>query len=398
MNTFYKRLLVIDDEVQMCDLVTEVAGDRGFETAQVTTHADFKRLLHEFRPMFIVMDLSMPDGDGVELLRFLSAERSEASIILISGFDQTVLNAAKQLGVDRGLNLVGALQKPIMIAELEALLTEMPKLGHEVDASELMAALECDQIDVFYQPKVLIGAGSEHTIKDVEALVRWRHPERGLLTPDTFLGIASRANLMLPLTRAVVGKAFRQVGAWREKGLELAIAINIAPELLNNLELPDEIAALSREHGVPPDQVMVEITESGVMEDAVLAMDILTRFRIKGFRLSIDDVGTGYSSLAQLYKMPFSELKIDQTFVGDVTKSEEARFIVTTTANMAHGLGLTVCAEGVEDAATYEFLKSCKCEKLQGYLISRPIDGDAMHAFGATWRLEKQGLQEKTGS
>lgn len=391
-----KRLLVVDDEPQMCELVAELAGGQGFLVAQATNHADFERVRHEFRPTIIVMDLAMPDGDGIELLRLLSAEHSKVAIILMSGFDKKVLSTARQIGQDQGLDMIGVLQKPIMIAELEVLLSNVAHLGADLEIGDFLEALEDDQIEVFYQPKARMTAGVEHPIEDVEALVRWRHPEKGLLAPDRFLKIAEESNQMLPLTRTVAGKAFAQVGAWREKGLEMSVAVNIAPELLTNLSLPDEIADLARQHSVPSERVMLEITEQGIMEDTTLAMDILTRFRLKGFRISIDDFGTGFSSLAQMYKMPFSELKIDQAFVRDVTKSEEARVIVATTATMAHGLNLTVCAEGVEDHETYEFLVSCGCQKLQGYLISRPVPGDALFEFGPIWR--PNGKAEATGA
>jgi EAL domain-containing protein (putative c-di-GMP-specific phosphodiesterase class I) len=383
-----KRLLVIDDEHQICELVTDVAQEIGFQIAQATTHAEFDRLFREFKPNFIVMDLAMPDGDGIELLRFLSIEQCKAGIILMSGLDQKLLNTARQLGENKGLNVIGTLQKPIQIDDLEALLCVPAKGKRDLQANELVQALEEDQFEILYQPKIIVGDGVDHAIEDVEALVRWQHPDRGLMSPDSFLGLTEQANLMLPLTCMIARKVFQQARAWREQGLIMSVAINVSPDLLNNLKLPDEIADLAQEYSIPTNQVMVEITESGVMEDPMLALDILTRFRIKGFRLSIDDFGTGFSSLAQLYKMPFSELKIDQSFVRDVTTSEEARLIVTTTTNMAHGLGLTVCAEGVEDGSTYQFLKTCGCEKLQGYLISRPVPGDEIFNMGGSWRFQ----------
>ncbi len=394
MDMSYKRLLVIDDEKGMCDFVAQVAEDRGFETASATTYREFKEMCHEFRPTYIVMDLAMPDGDGVELLRFLSAEHNKATIVLISGFDKKVLNTARQLGEEQGLDIVGALQKPIAIADLEAMISATPYLREEALIGEFADALKAGQLTVFYQPKVSLNLGPEHSIEDVEALVRWQHPERGLLTPDAFLGIAERANLLLPLTRAVAKQAFAQVSAWKEKGLEMSVAVNVAPQLLTNLELPDEIAELARENGVPTERVMLEITEVGVMEDTHLAMDILARFRLKGFHLSLDDFGTGFSSLAQLYRMPFSELKIDQSFVRDVSESDEARVIVRTMTEMAHNLNLSVCAEGVEDRETLEFLMTCGCDKAQGYLISKPVPGDALIEMGSTWKFEPR--REKT--
>lgn len=384
------RMLVVDDDAKMCDLVDSVADDLDFETAKSTTFKAFKNLCHEFCPDLIVMDLSMPEGDGIELLRFLSAEHSKAMIVLISGVDPKILNTARTLGEEQGLNMVGVLSKPFRVEGLEALLTEQLSLGDEIPTTELSEAIQSGQIEVHYQPKVTVRDGAGCLIDDVEALVRWRHPKKGLLLPNKILPVAEQGNLMRPLTLAVVRTAFKQVVAWREMGLDICIALNLAPELLNNLNLPDEIAELAREYGIEPNKVVLEITESGVMEDTILAMDILTRFRLKGFQLSIDDYGTGFSSLAQLYRMPFSELKIDQSFIRDVTKNKEARVIVETTIAMAKGLSLPICAEGVEDQDTYDFLTSYKCEKLQGYFISRPIPGDALIEFVFSWNHDLQ--------
>lgn len=395
MDDLHQRLLVIDDERSNCDFVVQVAEDCGFEAAAATTHAEFKRLYHKLRPAFIVMDLAMPDGDGIELLRFLSAENNKAAIVLMSGFDKKVLSTARRLGEEQGLNIAGVLEKPFAIEDLEAIITVTPDLGAAALTGEFPDALDNGELTVHYQPKANLIKAPGHTVDGVEALVRWQHPERGLLGPDMFLGIAERANLLMPLTSAVATLAFAQMSAWRERGLNMSVALNIAPQLLTNLNLPDEIAALAQEHDIPTQQVMLEITESGVMEDTHLAMDILTRFRLKGFQLSLDDFGTGVSSLAQLYRMPFSELKVDQSFIRDVGTSDEASVIVRTTVEMAHNLNLSVCAEGIEDRETLEFLMKCGCDKAQGYFISRPVPGDALFAFGPVWSpvasLERAG-------
>lgn len=390
MMPSHKRLLVIDDEVDMCALVANIAEDWGFEVAQANNHKEFRRHCHEFHPNFIIMDLAMPDGDGIELLRFLSVEHSKAVVILMSGFDTKVLNTARQLGEDMGLAVAGVLQKPIMVEEMEALLNTAMHPGEEILTTEFVEGLETGQIEVHYQPKVSINSADVHIIEDVEALVRWRHPKRGLLPPSQFLGLAEQENLVLPLTLMVTEQTFQELAKWRDNGMSMSAAVNIAPELLTNLELPDEINELARKYDIEAKHVMLEITESGVMEDTMLAMDVLARFRLKGFRLSLDDFGTGFSSLAQLYKMPFSELKIDQSFVCDVNDSEEARVIVRTTVGMAHSLGLTVCAEGVEDSKTFDFLVECGCEKIQGYFISHPLPGDEFFEFGSSWNSDSQ--------
>ena len=381
MNNSSNRLLVIDDEPAIGDFVCEVAQELDFEVVSETTFETFKRSCSKFDPTFIVMDLAMPDTDGIQVLRFLSTQKCKAKIIVMSGFDKKILETAKRLGVEQGLSIIGVLQKPIPIEDLEALLKVNISAPHEVTLNELHQALEKDQLRVHFQPKIDFKGDSSKREAEVEALVRWEHPKHGLLAPGLFLPLVEQADLLAPLTKAVAVQVFQQMYTWEQEGLKISVAVNVAPQLLTNLNLPDEFAAMAEENGVDCESIIIEITETGIMEDAMLAMDILTRFRIKGFRLSLDDFGTGFSSLVYLYRMPFSELKIDQSFVADVGHSEEARLIVRTMSEMAHNLQLSVCAEGVEDQEMLDFVKSIKCDKVQGYFFSKPIPGADIPTF-----------------
>jgi EAL domain-containing protein (putative c-di-GMP-specific phosphodiesterase class I) len=186
---------------------------------------------------------------------------------------------------------------------------------------------------------------------------------------------------MAPMTYAVMKQALTYMRDWQKDGLIAKVAVNVSPRLLNDVTLPDEFAAMAERYGVDCSRIIIEITEAAVMEETIAAMDILTRFRLKGFRLSLDDFGTGFSSLVRLYRMPFSELKIDQSFVHDIAHSEEARVIVRAIANLGHDLNLSVCAEGVENAAAQDFVTECKCESMQGYFFSLPIPGEDIPAF-----------------
>lgn len=376
-----KRLLVIDDEPAICDFVLQVARGQGFDVATASHHGEFKRLCGDFKPMVVVMDLAMPDIDGVELLRFLAKENSTAEVILMSGFDKKVLNSAKRMGHEHGLKMKGVLEKPIAIEKLEALLAMQSEFSESVTEQELVAAIDNGELVAHYQPKAALPVTSRSTSTEVEALVRWQNPVNGLLTPNKFLGAVEKFDLFLPMTHAVVAGVCRQMREWDRLNIPVSVAVNVAPQLLTNLSLPDEIAALAEQHGIDTMRLIIEITETGVMEDTARAADILTRFRIKGFRLSLDDFGTGFSSLIQLYRMPFMELKIDQSFVRDVGANEEARVIVYAMTEMAHRLGLTVCAEGVETIGDLRFLSTAGCDKAQGYFISPPVPGEKITDF-----------------
>ncbi|MDP6388391.1 MAG: EAL domain-containing protein, partial [Alphaproteobacteria bacterium] len=214
---------------------------------------------------------------------------------------------------------------------------------------------------------------------------RWQHPQHDLLMPDEFIPLAEESGLISALTDFVLEEAIKQMRLWRDDGLPMSVAVNLAPQLLHQMDLPDRVGEMLKSHDMKGDNLILEITETAAMTDTTRTMDILTRFRIKDIGLSIDDFGTGYSSFVQLYRMPFSELKIDKSFVLDMHQDEEAEIIVRSIANLGHNLGLSLCAEGVETRESLDLLRSFGCEKMQGYLVSRPLEADALGDFVADW-------------
>ncbi|MBB1487567.1 EAL domain-containing protein [Oceanospirillum sediminis] len=235
--------------------------------------------------------------------------------------------------------------------------------------NDLRIAIESDQLQLFYQPKLDINAG---VVRDLEALIRWRHPEQGMIPPDAFIGIAEQTGQIDALTRWVIREAARQYNAWVEEELLLSIAVNISAENLKNQNFTAELEEIWQEFSLPMDALTLEITESAVVSDPVSAIGMLCDIQDQGIKLSIDDYGTGYSSLAQLKQLPVNELKIDRSFVDKVYSDPDDQIIVRSTIRMAHDMGLSVVAEGIEDAETLEWLGEQGCDKAQGYFISRP--------------------------
>ena len=231
-------------------------------------------------------------------------------------------------------------------------------------------AVQNDELVLYYQPKIL---SKTDELAGVEVLVRWQPPEGPMIFPNDFIPLAEKTNLIKDLTYWVIDNTFKQKRIWEEENLHFGIAINLSPYLLNDLLIPDKVEELIKKHGISLDNICFEITETGMINKPEIAMDILTRLGIKGFKLSIDDFGTGYSSLVELHKMPFSELKIDKSFVMNLLKDEDAWIITRSIVDLGHNLGLTVVAEGVENEKTIEKLKSIHCDVLQGYYISKPI-------------------------
>lgn len=397
MQESANRLLVIDDQQELCEFIAEVAKRLGFEALAVTEADVFRRAYLDFNPTVVVLDLQMSGSDGIELLRYLGHQGAKAHVLVASGMDQRVLAIAEQVGRAQGLTMLGALQKPIMLGDLEAVLRKTMKPSVGVSTTDLELALARRELQVFYQPKARYTPEGRWHIEGVEALARWKHPMRGFIPPPVFIAIAESSGLIRELTEQVVEMAIRQTAAWHAQGLKLAIAINLSPRLLNDRSFPDMAERLTAAHGLDPQFVTFEITESAAMSDPDTTMDVLTRLRVKNFGLSIDDFGTGYSSLKQLYLMPFSELKIDISFVRDVCHRDEARVMVETMVLLAHKLGLTTCAEGVETQEALDFLAQAQCDRVQGYLIGKPMPGAELPAAAAAWNDANLALEAAGG-
>jgi diguanylate cyclase (GGDEF)-like protein len=242
---------------------------------------------------------------------------------------------------------------------------------------ELRRAIDNQQLVLHYQPKVDAHTGQ---LLGVEALVRWQHPERGLLPPNDFIPLAERTGLIGPLTHYVLDAALHQCREWRQAGHELAIAVNVSARSLLDLAFPNQVAGLLARWELPARLLVVEITESTIMTDPTHALEILGQLNAMGVQIAIDDFGTGYSSMAHLKTLPVHELKVDRSFVSHMTSNTSDAVIVHTTVDLGRNLGLRVVAEGVEDPQTLQELDALGCDAIQGYYISRPLPAsDLLH-------------------
>jgi EAL domain-containing protein (putative c-di-GMP-specific phosphodiesterase class I) len=247
------------------------------------------------------------------------------------------------------------------------------------------------ELVLHFQPQLDIEHGE---IAGVEALVRWQHPEQGLIGPDRFIPLAERFGWMRELTSLVLNMSIVQIQKWKDADFDVTVSINIAADNITSLALPEQLADLLREKKLDPTRLTLEVTESSLMGELATALDILTRLRMKGIKLSIDDFGTGYSSLVQLHRMPFTELKIDRSFVSNMTDDEEARAIVKTCILLGHDLGMQVVAEGIEQPSHLNLLWQMGCDIAQGYLLSRPIPGDDLLAWAQNGGLAEMRDRE----
>jgi EAL domain-containing protein (putative c-di-GMP-specific phosphodiesterase class I) len=244
------------------------------------------------------------------------------------------------------------------------------------DLRQALAAGDKDEsLQLYFQPKIDAVSGK---VTAAEALVRWQHPQRGLIGPDAFVPLAERSGLIGPLGNWVIEAACKQARTWRDRGLRMRVAINLSAHQMRQDDLADRIADALRRHRIHPSLLTCEITESAAMEDTGTTQETFRRLGELGAHLSIDDFGTGYSSLSYLRQLPAEELKIDMSFVKDVDRSADARAVVDAVVKLAHALGLKVVAEGVETPRQQQALVELGCDELQGYLFAKPMTGRAL--------------------
>ena len=384
-----KILSVVDDELNVAHLVADIANDSGYVTEIFTRSTDFRQN-HVRNADVIVLDLFMPNCDGVELLRYLAQSDYLGAIILMSGGDSGILESTRELALNQGLSVLGILQKPFKTSQLKDILEHRacvnrakPSSKLVISRDELSQALLNRQLSLFYQPQVNL---KNNKPKGVEALIRWQHPSYGMVSPDKFIPLAEQSGLIDLLTQYVIEQALTDMNQFRRLKKDLTMSINVSPKNLKDLSLPEKIISAMNELHLPPDKLIVEVTETAVCEDANMFMDILTRLRIKNINLAIDDFGTGYSSLLQMIKAPFNELKIDQYFIRQMLEQHECMSVVSMSLMLARELKMTSMAEGVENESIYKKLASIGCDCAQGYWIAKPMPFEQLLEWEHQWQ------------
>ena len=381
-----RRMLILDDDAAVGQTIQWIAEGLGFEARFVTHANEFFNELVEMRPDFITVDLVMPDLDGVEVMRLLSERKCRAKIIISSGMGMRVLDAAQRSATEHGLCIAGVIAKPISREALRLLVVEEPaqtppeapaasteqKPGFVVSADALHTALDRHEFVMAYQPKIHCNSGA---LAGLEALVRWNRPGEGIIPPDSFISIAEEVGLIDALTAQIFDQSLGWFSRTFPQG-NVKLSLNISAKSLVEIGMADHLSSLCHQNFLDPERIVLELTETAAMVDPMLSLDLMTRFRVKGFQLSIDDFGTGFSSMVQLVRLPFSEIKVDKSFVMRAMQSQEARTVIKSIIDLGHSLGMLVTAEGVEDAETLNYISGLGCDLAQGYLIARPMPGD----------------------
>ncbi|MDE2305216.1 MAG: EAL domain-containing response regulator [Gammaproteobacteria bacterium] len=365
------RLLIADTDPETLWFASRTAEKLGFAVACASNEAQLREEVARFAPTVILIDPVAFSTQEVDALRWLGERRQHAALI-VSGSAETGLLSPPEISMAYGLEVSASLNKPLGTSALEAALGPRLIRTRRVTEIELRRAIDRGQLCTHYQPKVQLDRDGWRVCA-IEALLRWDHPEYGLIYPDEFIELAEEHGLIAALTDYVLQSGIEQIGDWNRLGWKLGLSVNLSAKLFTDVDFADRMSDFLFSHGVAPEQLTLEITESAALVDPSGTLEILARLRSRGIGLALDDFGIGYSSLTQLYKLPFSEVKIDKTIGMEIPQTPAARMIVRAIVDLGHHLGLTVCCEGVENRVALEVLQQCGCDHAQGYLIARPM-------------------------
>lgn len=373
-------LFILDDDPQYAELLVEIARDQGWQVEHSTDPIAFlEREISD--STILVLDLILPNVDGIEVIRALAERKCYCPLILISGFDNKVLHSAQQLAEAHKMPVIDTLTKPFDITSFIHLLDNI-KIGHKTKAvskshsevnfseRELIQAIEHEEFILHYQPQIAIKTGE---LKSIEALVRWLHPMKGMVYPDKFIHLIEKHKLINQLTSCVLRLACEDLRQLKVDYPYVKLSINVTADNIVSLIFPELLKNITDQNNINPSSITLELTESAVMGHLTSSLDVLNRLRMKGFKLSIDDFGTGYSSLQQLYQAPFTELKIDRAFTSKMLVDNEAMAIVKICIMLGKMLNMKTLAEGVENEEILAELARLNCDLAQGYHIAKPM-------------------------
>ena len=379
------QLLSLEDDSIVGEVIASIATTAGLECQVAPTAREFLDKLDSIEPDVVTVDLQVPDMDGIEVLRLLGQRAKKSRVILISGMDSRTIGTAAYYAGTLGLTVLGALSKPFEPEVLKAHLAKAVALRKPLTVEDLASAIENRELAVHYQP-VARWTDECWIIDSVEALLRWDHPDRGRLLPHEFLSLADDVQMSRDVTDFVLSEGLEQLRGWHAASLhDVALRVNLSARLISDLEFPDRMHTALLSAGLSPELLTMEVNETDTLTDNPDSIEILTRLRLKGIKLAIDDFGIGYSSMTQLFRMPFSEMKVDRSLIEQAAECREGALAVEALIELAHKLEISVCAEGVETQEALEALQSAGCDALQGFVISAAVPARDIPVVVGRW-------------
>ncbi len=397
------RILMVDDDPFMLKTQSAVLQSMGYGMVGTAGNAAGALARLAKAPGLvdvIICDLHMPGMDGIEFLQRMRETSFCGGVIILSGEGSHMMHAVQKLLEGSRFQILGALEKPASRASLHSLLESWKPFSVPTAAgptlafagSDLHAAIQNRELVLHYQPRVDLRTAE---LIGMEALVRWQHPTYGLVFPDNFIGIAEDCGAIDSLTSWVFDEAFGQLAQWHANGMHIQMSVNVSMDNLRQPDFAKYVTELVQTAGVAQQDVTLEITESRLMAPLPMPLETLVRLRLQRFRLSIDDFGTGHSSLAQLRDIPFTELKIDRGFVSGARQNELIRPMLDSSISIAKRLNMQSVAEGVETEDDWHLVRELECDFAQGYFIGKPMAKDKVSEWAAHWAERRTELLEQ---
>lgn len=390
-----KRLLILEDDIEVARCISLQAEALGFEVKIVEEPESFMQEKHMWHPSHIALDLLMPLINSVAFLETLASAQCRASIILTSGIGSEALPVVQLAAIRHKLNIRGTLHLPPNNRILASMLSDQVSEDLHTDVGEdslassfvvghdtIADAISNQAFCLYYQPQIDLYSGQ---VTGFEGLMRWQHPQTGIKLPESFIHIAEQTGQIIDLTEVAIIHGFAFIG---KLDAHLSIALNIHAQVLQETDLVAMLDRYCHQYDIQPARVILELTETSTMQDIKQAQHILSQLKERGFKLSIDDFGTGYSSTAQLTQLPFSELKIDKSFVTTMEFSSKSRKVVASTTKLADSLGMSCIAEGIENSIAAIGLRELGCRYGQGYYFARPMPESTAIAWLAAWNKQ----------
>lgn len=384
-NRMIQNVIVVDDSQVQCQHAADLCITL-FENAQISQAYNGRQALDQLQESpadLILIDLEMPVMDGIELITEIAQRNLAPAIIIMSAKDTKLISSVGVMAEAGGLNVLGCYQKPITEETLqqaaskyrafEQKITTANAEQQQVTGADILNGIEANQFILHYQPKLTTKG---IILKGVEALARWSHPDIGLVSPLQFIAVAEQSNHITPLSLHLFDIALKQKAFWNRHGLNFSLAFNLSPLLLTEDALISWIEDALAKYAIQPDEIIMEVTENVMLGDVAKSLQTLTRLRLKGFGIALDDYGTGFANAEQLVRLPATELKIDRSLINGISRSPQLEKLLASTVSLAADLNLVTVAEGVEHLEDYNVLRDSNVCQMQGYYFSRPLAAD----------------------
>ncbi len=385
MDMTANRLLIIDNEPMARRYVRQLAATLDYDVEETSSATDALACVEKFCPGLIILDISLPDKDGIDLFSELAKIDCQATILILSSLDRTMLEAAATIGIELGLRVQGVMTKPVIPPELTSWLNAARFNQPMVSAEIVRTALENDEFLLHFQPTFHRASDHPWRVIGVAGYLRWKHPELGILMPGQFLAAVEESGLLTEVTDRSIREAMEHVRYWQDRGISLSVGICIPWRLITDTGIPDRLETLAREIDINPNKILLHISDIGESDNAAIGREVLARLRLKEFRIAYDGFRDLRSSIRHLSELPFTAVNLDGSLASLAIYDKKVANSIAAIVAVGRELGIEVYANGVADQLELDTLESLGCRLVRGYLFTRALPGSQVEGFVRTW-------------